>query len=120
MKTASFAGALALVVCAATATAQTPSWSVPPESARCPSKWGAGDERGSANLMKPQRVLDTVKLIKTGEIIELAHVLGPTMPFSQSGIPGAHAQGASAAAKGPQHLKFPGKNEGLVVLGERP
>ena len=25
-----------------------------------------------------------------------------------------------AAAKGPQHLKFPGKNEGLVVLGEKP
>mgnify|MGYP003291447790 CR=1 FL=1 len=25
--------------------------------------------------------------------------------------------GAAAAAKGPQHLKFPGKNEGLVVLG---
>ena len=27
---------------------------------------------------------------------------------------------APAAAKGPQHLKFPGKNEGLVVLGEKP
>jgi hypothetical protein len=37
---------------------QTPSWTVPPESARCPSKWGAGDERGSANLMKPQLVLE--------------------------------------------------------------
>jgi kynurenine formamidase len=81
MKTATFAGALALVVSAATATAQTPSWAVPPESARCPSKWGAGDERGSANLMKPAVVLDAVKLIKSGEIIELAHVLGPAMPF---------------------------------------
>jgi DMSO/TMAO reductase YedYZ molybdopterin-dependent catalytic subunit len=47
-------------------------------------------------------------------------IFGGAMPFSQSGIPGANAQGASAAAKGPQHLKFPGKNEGLVVLGERP
>jgi kynurenine formamidase len=81
MKTATFAGALALVVSAATATAQTPSWTVPPESARCPSKWGATDERGSANLMKPAVVLDAVKLIKSGEIIELAHVLGPAMPF---------------------------------------
>ena len=40
-------------------------------------------------------------------------------------IPAASAQGAapaaaSAAAKGPQYLKFPGKNEGLVVLGDRP
>lgn len=73
--------AVALALTAVTANAQTPSWTVPPESARCPSKWGAGDERGSANLMKPQLVLEAVKLIKSGEIIELAHVLGPTMPF---------------------------------------
>jgi kynurenine formamidase len=63
------------------AQAQAPSWSVPPESQRCPSKWGPGDERGSGNHMKPQTVLEAVKLIKTGEVIELAHVLGPTMPF---------------------------------------
>ena len=31
--------------------------------------------------MKPQLVLDAVKLIKSGEIIEFAHVLGPAMPF---------------------------------------
>ena len=73
--------AIALAVTAVTANAQTPSWTVPPESARCPSKWGAGDERGSGNLMKPQLVLDAVKIIKTGEVIELAHVLGPAMPF---------------------------------------
>jgi kynurenine formamidase len=73
--------AVALAISAVTANAQTPSWTVPPESARCPSKWGAGDERGSGNLMKPALVLDAVKLIKTGEVIELAHVLGPAMPF---------------------------------------
>ena len=35
---------------------------------------------------------------------------------------GAHAQGAPRLPppKGPQYLKFPGKNEGLVVLGEKP
>ncbi|MEA2872059.1 MAG: sulfite oxidase [Hyphomicrobiales bacterium] len=52
-------------------------------------------------------------------------IIGGAMPFSQSGIPGANAQGAAAPAapaapKGPQFLKFPGKNEGLVVLGDRP
>src|SRR5262249_1973003 len=62
--------------------AQTASWTVPPESARCPSKWGAGDQRGSGNLMKPQVVLEAIKLIKTGEVIELAHVRGTDMPFS--------------------------------------
>jgi DMSO/TMAO reductase YedYZ molybdopterin-dependent catalytic subunit len=52
-------------------------------------------------------------------------VMGGVMPFSNTLIPAASAQGAapappSAAAKGPQSLKFPGKNEGLVVLGDRP
>jgi kynurenine formamidase len=63
------------------AFAQSPSWTVPAESARCPSKWGAGDERGSGNLMKPAVVLEAVKLIKTGEVIDLAYVLGAGMPF---------------------------------------
>src|ERR1700741_866055 len=85
MNPRTFGAALALVLSAATAPtqalAQTPSWAVPPESTRCPSKWGATDERGSGNLMKPQVVLDAVKLIKTGEVIDLAHVLGGGMPF---------------------------------------
>src|SRR5712691_8640794 len=63
------------------AQAQAPSWSPPAESARCPSKWGATDERGSGNHMKPQSVLNAVKLIKTGEVIELGHVLNDKMPF---------------------------------------
>src|SRR5882672_162378 len=57
------------------ANAQASSWSPPPESQRCPSKWGAGDERGSGNHMKPQTVLNAARLIKTGEVIELGHVL---------------------------------------------
>src|SRR5262245_1837876 len=40
------------------------------------SKWGAGDERGSMNHQKPAAVMNAVKLIKSGEILELAHVLG--------------------------------------------
>src|SRR6266571_4953629 len=51
------------------------SWVPPAENQRCPSKWGAGDERGSGNLMKPQSVLNAARLIKTGEMIELGHVL---------------------------------------------
>jgi hypothetical protein len=54
---------------------------LPAENQRCPSKWGANDERGSANHMKPASVLTAAKLIKTGEVIELGHVLGSTMPF---------------------------------------
>jgi len=77
---------LATLIVGATASAQTPSWTPPPDSARCPSKWGAGDERGAANHMKPQSVLNAVKLIKTGEVIELGHVLSAQMPLSPGRI----------------------------------
>ena len=72
----------AMLVSGSAALAQAPSWTPPPESARCPSKWGANDERGAANHMKPQTVLNAVKLIKTGEVIELGHVLNDKIPFS--------------------------------------
>src|SRR5437667_10049449 len=69
-----------LLLVARVATAQ--SWNPPAESQRCPSKWGAGDERGSGNLMKPEQVLKASKLIRTGEVLELGQVLDPaTMPF---------------------------------------
>src|SRR5258705_5713093 len=71
----------ATLIAATSAMGQTPSWSPPPDSARCPSKWGAGDQRGSGNHMKPQSVLNAVKLIKTGEVIELGHVLNASIPI---------------------------------------
>src|SRR5438105_14502968 len=68
-------------------------WNVAPESQRCPSKWGAGDERGSGNHMEdPQNVLRGARLIKTGEVIELSHVLGPGMPFSGTRIFNLHTK----------------------------
>ena len=67
---------------AAHAQQPAPSWSVPEPSQRCPSKWGAGDERGSMNHMKPAAVLAATKLIRTGEVIELGRVLNNSMPFS--------------------------------------
>jgi kynurenine formamidase len=63
------------------ALAQTPTWLPPAEKERCPSKWGATDERGSMNLQKAEAVKKAVGLIKMGEVIELAHVLNDKMPF---------------------------------------
>ncbi|TMA12779.1 MAG: hypothetical protein E6J89_03760, partial [Deltaproteobacteria bacterium] len=37
----------------------------------------AGDQRSSGNMMKPETVLRAAKLIKTGEVFELAAVLSP-------------------------------------------
>ena len=70
---------LMLVACAQAASAQR--WSPPADSARCPSKWGANDQRGAGNHMKPETVLRAARLIKTGEVFELGRVLSETMPL---------------------------------------
>ena len=62
------------------AYAQT--WQPPSDSQRCPSKWGAGDQRGSGNHMSRETVLRATKLIRTGEVFELGHVLNDSMPLS--------------------------------------
>jgi kynurenine formamidase len=83
MKPIAFTISLATLLLTALPTlAQSPSWSPPPDNQRCPSRWGATDERGAANHVTPQSVLNALKLVKTGEIIELAHVLNNQMPFS--------------------------------------
>jgi len=80
----STAAAIAITVATLSMTspiAGAQTWKPPLESERCPSKWGAGDERGSANHMKPASVLTAAKLIRTGEVIELGHVLRAGMPI---------------------------------------
>ena len=57
------------------------SWSPPADEDRCPSRWGLGDERGSANHMGPETVLRATQLIRNGDVIELGHVLSPTIPL---------------------------------------
>lgn len=71
---------LTAFILAGTAT-HAQSWQPPADSQRCPSKWGAGDQRGSANHMKPETVLRATKLIRAGEVIELGHALSSSMPF---------------------------------------
>jgi kynurenine formamidase len=57
------------------------SWQPPADSERCPSKWGAGDERGAGNHMGPELVLRAAGLIRTGEVFELGQVLSASMPI---------------------------------------
>lgn len=78
-KLASFALACALSTLWSAAAAQT--WTVPSAQERCPSKWGANDERGSANHMGAKSVMRAKELMRTGEVIEMAHPLGPSMAF---------------------------------------
>jgi sulfite oxidase len=56
-----------------------------------------------------------------GAIPFAANMPGGLIPAALAqGQPGGTPSGGAAAPKGPQPLKFPGKDEGLVVLGDRP
>ena len=68
-----------MVIGIGSASAQT--WSPPSPEQRCPSKWGADDERGAANLMGPEAVLRATKLIRQGKVFELGKELSPNIPF---------------------------------------
>lgn len=70
----------AWIVCGAR-DASAQGWQPPADAARCPSKWGAGDQRGAGNHMGPQSVLRAARLIKTGELFELGRVLSESMPM---------------------------------------
>jgi hypothetical protein len=71
--------ALAWLSSGSTAAGQT--WQPPSDAQRCPSKWGAADQRGSGNHMKPETVLRAARLITTGEVFELGRVLSEAMPM---------------------------------------
>jgi kynurenine formamidase len=62
-------------------SAKAQSWQPPGDAGRCPAKWGANDQRGSGNHMKPETVLRAARLIQKGEVIELGQVLNASMPF---------------------------------------
>jgi kynurenine formamidase len=74
--------AAAVIGLSAGALAQAQSWQPPAESERCPSPWGAGDQRGAGNLQGPEQVLRAASLIRTGEVFELSHVLHGGIPMS--------------------------------------
>jgi kynurenine formamidase len=81
MGTASYLACIAISLVLAELSVFGQSWQPPADSERCPSKWGEGDQRGSANHMKPDTVLRAARLIRTGEVIELGQVLNSSMPF---------------------------------------
>jgi kynurenine formamidase len=47
-----------------------------------PSPWGPDDQRDAGNLMGPAKVLEAIRLIKTGEIVSLGHPYEATMPLA--------------------------------------
>src|SRR6266704_3083186 len=84
---------LAIAILPQSARAQ--GWNPPPPEQRCPSKWGASDERGAANLQTPQAVLKAARMIREGRVYELGKVLDASIPRS-----GARRAGKECRSRG--------------------
>jgi kynurenine formamidase len=97
------------LACAGSANAQ--SWPPPDASDRCPSKWGATDERGAANHVTPANVLRAARLITTGEVIELGHVLEADIPL----VAGRKFDLTTKRTNGPLGTNERYSNEELIV-----
>lgn len=93
------------------AGAYAQSWRPPADSQRCPSKWGAGDERGAANHMKPETVLRAARLIRTGQVFELGRRLEASMPLQTTRTFEMHTKRTSPPAGSNRR----GSNEEIVL-----
>jgi kynurenine formamidase len=96
---------------AAGGIAHAQSWQPPSDAARCPSPWGAADERGAGNLKGPELVMRAARLIKAGEVIELGHVLSASMPLNPTRQFDVHTK--RTTMNPPSNRR--GSNEELVV-----
>ncbi len=90
------------------ATAQ--GWMPPPPEQRCPSVWGAADERGAANLQTAESVLAAARLIRDGKTYELGKVLDGAIPMSPGRTFALNVQRTS----GPNGRNQQGGNEETV------
>ncbi len=82
----------------------------PPPEQRCPSVWGAADERGAANLQTAESVLAAARLIRDGKTYELGKVLDGTIPMSPGRTFALNVQRTS----GPNGRNQQGGNEETV------
>src|SRR5262249_6876239 len=100
-----------LGLCAFATDAAAQSWRPPLPNERCPSKWGAADERGSGNQMTPANVIRAAQLIKTGETFELGTGFGGDMPLN----PGRQYDVHTKRSTGPFGANQRFSNEELVI-----
>jgi kynurenine formamidase len=63
-----------------------------------PSRWGAEDQAGASNHITPEKILEALKLVKSGKVYEMGRVYESSMPkFGERGfalrIPGSPTGG---------------------------
>lgn len=100
-----------LLVLGTAGAASAQSWQPPADSARCPSKWGAADQRGAGNHMKPETVLRATRLIRTGQVFELGRPLTMDMPLQATRTFEMHTKRTTAL----QGSNRRGSNEEIVL-----
>ena len=81
-------------------------------------------ERADAEVFGRKAGVNRRGFLGGAGLATMSVAVGGAIPFAANMpgglIPAALAQGVPAAPKGPQYLKFPGKSDKLVLLGERP
>src|SRR5258706_8457585 len=102
--------AIAFMLGVGSAALCTQSWQMPSDAERCPSKWGAKDEVGCGNLMKPEMVLRAAKLIHTGEVFQLGFDLSADLPLIGSRRFDLHMKRGTTTAPGTRC-----ENEEIVI-----
>jgi kynurenine formamidase len=78
-----------------------------------PSRWGADDQRGAANRMTPEKVMEAKELIRQGAVYQLGRVYESGMPMFGT---------RHFSLRIPQTFRIPGSNEATyhdeLVSGE--
>ena len=84
-----------------------------------PSRWGAGDQAGASNWITPEKVLASVKLVKSGKIYELGQPYNRSMPMGLGRsyvltIPGSPTHGPLGSNQLVAHDEFLAASIGQV------
>src|SRR5262249_49685613 len=88
-----------LAACAAALAALSAPADPGPDPARADNwgRWGRDDQRGAANLITPERVVEAARLVQRGKVISLAIPLDASGPVFPPRIPPVRLMAGSGA-----------------------
>ena len=70
-----------------------------------PSRWGPEDQAGASNHISPEKILDALKLVRTGKVHEIGRVYEAAMPkFGERAFTLRRQSDGRPARQQPHHL----------------